>query len=109
MIDLHRDETYMTAALALGRRNLGRAAPNPAVGALVVRDGVIVGRGFTGISGRPHAETMALAEAGEAARGATLYASPGAAMRCFARLESRSRPMCWRARPDATISAIRFA
>jgi diaminohydroxyphosphoribosylaminopyrimidine deaminase/5-amino-6-(5-phosphoribosylamino)uracil reductase len=75
MIDLYRDETYMTAALALGRRNLGRAAPNPAVGALVVRDGVIVGRGFTGISGRPHAETMALAEAGEAARGATLYAT----------------------------------
>ena len=61
------------AALALGRRNLGRAAPNPAVGALVVRGGVIVGRGFTGAGGRPHAETLALSSAGEAARGATLY------------------------------------
>lgn len=67
------DAAYMAAALALGRRNLGRTAPNPAVGALVVRDGVIVGRGFTGVGGRPHAETIALAAAGELARGATLY------------------------------------
>ncbi len=67
------DAAYMTAALALGRRNMGRAAPNPAVGALVVREGVVVGRGFTSVGGRPHAETMALAQAGEAARGATLY------------------------------------
>jgi diaminohydroxyphosphoribosylaminopyrimidine deaminase / 5-amino-6-(5-phosphoribosylamino)uracil reductase len=67
------DTRYMAAALALGRRNMGRAAPNPAVGALAVRDGVVVGRGHTGLGGRPHAETMALAEAGEAARGATLY------------------------------------
>ncbi len=67
------DAAYMTAALALGRRNMGRAAPNPAVGALVVREGVVVGRGFTGIGGRPHAETMALAQAGDAARRATLY------------------------------------
>ncbi len=67
------DALYMAAALALGRRNMGRAAPNPAVGALVVREGVVVGRGYTGIGGRPHAETMALAQAGEAARGSTLY------------------------------------
>ncbi|MGC1862830.1 MAG: bifunctional diaminohydroxyphosphoribosylaminopyrimidine deaminase/5-amino-6-(5-phosphoribosylamino)uracil reductase RibD, partial [Methylocystis sp.] len=67
------DADYMSAALALGRRNLGRAAPNPAVGALVVRGGVIVGRGFTGAGGRPHAETLALSSAGDAARGATLY------------------------------------
>ena len=67
------DADYMRAALALGRRNLGRAAPNPAVGALVVRGGVIVGRGFTGTGGRPHAETLALSSAGDAARGATLY------------------------------------
>jgi len=63
----------MAAALALGRRNLGRAAPNPAVGALVVKDGVVIGRGFTGAGGRPHGEAQALASAGEAARGATLY------------------------------------
>lgn len=67
------DDAFMAAALALGRRNMGRTAPNPAVGALVVRDGVIVARGFTAVGGRPHAEAIALAEAGDAARGATLY------------------------------------
>ncbi len=67
------DEAFMAAALALGRRNLGRASPNPAVGALVVRDGIIVARGWTGVGGRPHAETVALGAAGDLARGATLY------------------------------------
>lgn len=67
------DEAYMAAALALGRRNMGCTAPNPAVGALVVRDGVVVARGWTAPGGRPHAEAIALAAAGEAARGATLY------------------------------------
>jgi len=67
------DDAWMAAALALGRRNLGRAAPNPAVGALLVRDGVIVARGWTAPGGRPHAEMMALQAAGDAARGATLY------------------------------------
>jgi diaminohydroxyphosphoribosylaminopyrimidine deaminase/5-amino-6-(5-phosphoribosylamino)uracil reductase len=71
------DRRLMAAALRIGRRNLGRTAPNPAVGALIVRfDGevpVVVGRGFTAAGGRPHAETEALAEAGEAARGATAY------------------------------------
>ena len=47
--------------------------PNPAVGALVMRDGIVVGRGWTQAGGRPHAEAMALAQAGEMARGATLY------------------------------------
>lgn len=63
----------MAAALAFGRRGLGRTAPNPSVGALVVREGVVVGRGRTGDGGRPHAEVAALSQAGEAARGATLY------------------------------------
>ncbi|PPD43573.1 MAG: riboflavin biosynthesis protein RibD [Methylocystis sp.] len=67
------DDAFMAAALALGRRNMGRTAPNPAVGALVVKDGVIVARGYTAEGGRPHAEAIALAAAGEAARGATLY------------------------------------
>jgi diaminohydroxyphosphoribosylaminopyrimidine deaminase/5-amino-6-(5-phosphoribosylamino)uracil reductase len=67
------DARFMALALALGRRGLGRTWPNPAVGALVVRDGVIVGRGWTQPGGRPHAETQALARAGAAARGATLY------------------------------------
>ncbi len=63
----------MTAALSLGRRGLGRTAPNPSVGAIVVSDGVVVGRGVTAPGGRPHAETTALARAGPAAKGATLY------------------------------------
>ncbi|MDA1096574.1 MAG: bifunctional diaminohydroxyphosphoribosylaminopyrimidine deaminase/5-amino-6-(5-phosphoribosylamino)uracil reductase RibD [Chloroflexi bacterium] len=64
----------MTRALALGRQALGLSSPNPAVGAVVVRqDGVIVGEGFTQPPGGPHAEAVALAQAGEAARGATLY------------------------------------
>ena len=67
------DARFMQAALAFGRRNLGLTAPNPAVGALLVRDGFIVGRGATAPGGRPHAETEALADAGAAARGATLY------------------------------------
>ena len=63
----------MQLALALGRRGQGRTWPNPAVGAVVVKDGVIVGRGWTQPGGRPHAEPEALKRAGEAARGATLY------------------------------------
>ena len=63
----------MQLALALGRRGLGRTWPNPAVGAVVVKDGVIVGRGWTQPGGRPHAETEALKRAGKAAQGATLY------------------------------------
>jgi diaminohydroxyphosphoribosylaminopyrimidine deaminase/5-amino-6-(5-phosphoribosylamino)uracil reductase len=67
------DERFMALALALGRRGLGRTWPNPAVGAVVVRDGLAVGRGWTQPGGRPHAETEALDRAGPLARGATLY------------------------------------
>jgi diaminohydroxyphosphoribosylaminopyrimidine deaminase / 5-amino-6-(5-phosphoribosylamino)uracil reductase len=67
------DQRFMQLALTLGRRGLGRTWPNPAVGAVVVRDGFIVGRGWTQPGGRPHAEPEALRRAGEAARGATLY------------------------------------
>jgi diaminohydroxyphosphoribosylaminopyrimidine deaminase/5-amino-6-(5-phosphoribosylamino)uracil reductase len=67
------DRRFMQLALALGRRGLGRTWPNPAVGAVVVGDGVIVGRGWTQPGGRPHAEPEALKRAGGAARGATLY------------------------------------
>jgi diaminohydroxyphosphoribosylaminopyrimidine deaminase / 5-amino-6-(5-phosphoribosylamino)uracil reductase len=67
------DQRFMQLALALGRRGQGRTWPNPAVGAVVVKDGVIVGRGWTQPGGRPHAEPVALAQAGEAALGATLY------------------------------------
>jgi diaminohydroxyphosphoribosylaminopyrimidine deaminase / 5-amino-6-(5-phosphoribosylamino)uracil reductase len=67
------DERFMALALMLGRRGLGRAWPNPAVGAVVVKDGMIVGRGWTQPGGRPHAETLALARAGPDTPGATLY------------------------------------
>jgi diaminohydroxyphosphoribosylaminopyrimidine deaminase / 5-amino-6-(5-phosphoribosylamino)uracil reductase len=67
------DARFMALALALGRRGLGRAWPNPAVGAVIVKDGMIVGRGWTQPGGRPHAETEALVRAGAAANGATLY------------------------------------
>jgi len=67
------DERFMALALALGRRGLGRTWPNPAVGAVIVKDGVIVGRGWTQAGGRPHAEVEALRRAEAKARGATLY------------------------------------
>lgn len=67
------DRRFMAAAIRLSRRHLGLTAANPSVGTLIVRDGVIVGRGVTAAGGRPHAETEALAEAGELARGATAY------------------------------------
>ena len=65
----------MALALALGRRGQGKTWPNPAVGCVLVRDGVVVGRGWTQPGGRPHAETVALARAGDLARGATAYVS----------------------------------
>jgi diaminohydroxyphosphoribosylaminopyrimidine deaminase/5-amino-6-(5-phosphoribosylamino)uracil reductase len=70
--DLH----YMGHALGLARRALGRAWPNPAVGCVILgRQGIVVGRGWTGDGGRPHAETQALTQAGGAAKGATAYVS----------------------------------
>jgi diaminohydroxyphosphoribosylaminopyrimidine deaminase/5-amino-6-(5-phosphoribosylamino)uracil reductase len=63
----------MRAALGLATRGLGNTWPNPAVGCVVVRDGQVIGRGWTAPGGRPHAETEALKRAGHAARGATAY------------------------------------
>jgi diaminohydroxyphosphoribosylaminopyrimidine deaminase/5-amino-6-(5-phosphoribosylamino)uracil reductase len=65
----------MALAISLGERGLGSVWPNPAVGCVIVRDGRIVGRGWTQPGGRPHAETEALAQAGASARGATAYVS----------------------------------
>src|ERR1700678_3840146 len=67
------DQRFMQLALTLGRRGQGRTWPNPAVGAVAVKDGVIVGRGWTQPGGRPHAEPEALRQAGEAPRGGALY------------------------------------
>jgi diaminohydroxyphosphoribosylaminopyrimidine deaminase / 5-amino-6-(5-phosphoribosylamino)uracil reductase len=73
------DERFMRATIALSRRGLGLTFPNPSVGAMIVAfDGPrfrVLGRGVTAPGGRPHAERIALQEAGEAARGATLYVS----------------------------------
>src|ERR1035437_6799105 len=67
------DARFMSLASTLGRRGLGNTGPNPAVGAVIVKDNVIVGRGWTQSGGRPHAEVEALRHAKKAAQGATLY------------------------------------
>ena len=67
------DERYMAAAIRLCRRNLGLTSTNPSVACLIVKDGVVLGSAVTAPGGRPHAETQALAEAGEGARDATAY------------------------------------
>ena len=67
------DTTHMRSALRLARRGLGRTSPNPAVGAVVVAGGMVVGSGWHHRAGAEHAEVLALAQAGPAAAGATLY------------------------------------
>ena len=67
------DARFMRAAIALSLRGLGRTAPNPNVGCLIVRDDVVVGRGWTHPGGRPHAEALALAQAEGLTNGATAY------------------------------------
>jgi diaminohydroxyphosphoribosylaminopyrimidine deaminase / 5-amino-6-(5-phosphoribosylamino)uracil reductase len=64
---------YLEEALELAARGIGRVSPNPAVGAVVVRDDAVIGRGFYTASGVKHAEVLALEEAGDRARGATMY------------------------------------
>lgn len=67
------DRYYMQMVLELARRGCGRTSPNPMVGAVVVKDGEVVGEGYHLKAGTPHAEVIALREAGEKAKGATLY------------------------------------
>jgi diaminohydroxyphosphoribosylaminopyrimidine deaminase/5-amino-6-(5-phosphoribosylamino)uracil reductase len=69
------DERFMARAIELARAQLGKTAPNPSVGCVIVRDGAIVGEGATGNGGRPHAEEVALKAAGEKAEDATVYVS----------------------------------
>jgi diaminohydroxyphosphoribosylaminopyrimidine deaminase/5-amino-6-(5-phosphoribosylamino)uracil reductase len=73
--DRRLDHDPMRAALALARRGLGAVWPNPAVGCVIVKNGRVVGRGWTQPGGRPHGETEALRRAGEAARGAVAHVS----------------------------------
>ena len=72
-MSLDADTRFMKLALSLGRRGLGHVWPNPSVGCVIVRDGRVVGRGVTQPGGRPHAERVALAQAGRLARGAVVY------------------------------------
>ncbi len=67
------DQQFMDLALRMGRRNMGATAENPSVGCIIVQGGAIVGRGVTAPGGRPHAETQALQQAGQAAKGATVF------------------------------------
>jgi diaminohydroxyphosphoribosylaminopyrimidine deaminase / 5-amino-6-(5-phosphoribosylamino)uracil reductase len=73
--DPRLDLSMMRTALALARRGLGAVWPNPAVGCVIVKEGRVLGRGWTGRGGRPHAESEALRRVGDEARGATLYVS----------------------------------
>jgi diaminohydroxyphosphoribosylaminopyrimidine deaminase/5-amino-6-(5-phosphoribosylamino)uracil reductase len=70
-----QDERWMRECIELAKSRLGFTSPNPTVGCIIVREGRIVGRGVTAPGGRPHAESQALAEAGQLARGATAYVS----------------------------------
>lgn len=67
------DSVWMARALDLARAQLGQTAPNPTVGCVIVSGGVCVGSGATGIGGRPHAEEVALSQAGQRSAGATVY------------------------------------
>jgi diaminohydroxyphosphoribosylaminopyrimidine deaminase/5-amino-6-(5-phosphoribosylamino)uracil reductase len=82
---------YMNAALRLARRGEGMVSPNPLVGAVVVRDGEIVGKGYHAFDGGPHAEEAALVSAGSRAKGATLYCTLEP---CAASWPGKRRPPC---------------
>ncbi len=70
-----QDQRWMRATLSLARRGLGQVAPNPSVACILIKDDAVIGRGWTQPGGRPHAETVALAQAGTGASGATAYVS----------------------------------
>jgi diaminohydroxyphosphoribosylaminopyrimidine deaminase/5-amino-6-(5-phosphoribosylamino)uracil reductase len=91
----------MARALDLARAQLGKTAPNPAVGCVIVRAGVVVGEGATGDGGRPHAEEIALDAAGDAAAGATAYVTLEP---CSAR--SSGSPACARRLADAGVVRV---
>jgi diaminohydroxyphosphoribosylaminopyrimidine deaminase/5-amino-6-(5-phosphoribosylamino)uracil reductase len=106
------DVDNMRRAIALARAQVGRTGENPAVGCVIVKDGRIVGEGATADGGRPHAEELALAQAGEGARGAVAYVtlepcgerSSGAAS-CSQRLVSAGVSRVVTAAADASVHA----
>jgi diaminohydroxyphosphoribosylaminopyrimidine deaminase/5-amino-6-(5-phosphoribosylamino)uracil reductase len=94
----------MAEAVRLGDRARGRTAPNPNVGCVIVKDGDIIGRGATAPGGRPHAEAVALADAGKKASGATLYTT----LEPCAHASERG-PTCASLIPSAEISCVVIA
>ncbi|MCJ7490839.1 MAG: bifunctional diaminohydroxyphosphoribosylaminopyrimidine deaminase/5-amino-6-(5-phosphoribosylamino)uracil reductase RibD, partial [Dehalococcoidia bacterium] len=94
---------YMARALELARQALGTTSPNPAVGAVLVKDGRVIGEGHTQPPGGPHAEVVAIEQAGDAARGSTLYVTLEPC-RHFGRT-----PPCTKAIIDAGIREVRFS
>jgi diaminohydroxyphosphoribosylaminopyrimidine deaminase/5-amino-6-(5-phosphoribosylamino)uracil reductase len=111
-VSISADETHMRRAIELARTNLGRTGANPAVGCVIVQDGQVVGEGATGAGGRPHAEELALDQAGARAQGAVAYVtlepcaerSTGAAS-CSVRLVSAGLARVVVACTDASVLA----
>lgn len=106
------DETHMRRAIDLARGHVGRTGDNPAVGCVIVRDGVVVGEGATGLGGRPHAEEVALDHAGAAAADATAYVTlepcaqrSGGAASCSERLVKAGVARVLVAAGDASVYA----
>ena len=95
--------SYMRRALDLAQRALGSASPNPAVGAVVVRDGKVIGEGFTQPAGQAHAEIVALTQAGGQARGATMYVTLEPCR------HTGRTPPCTQAIIQAGIKEVRYA
>ena len=73
MNEVERDIEFMQSALALARRGRYSTSPNPAVGCVIVKDGLVIGEGYHAAAGQPHAEAVALSAAGDSAEGATAY------------------------------------
>ncbi len=95
--------SYMRHALSLAQQALGTTSPNPAVGAVLVRDGQVVGEGITQPAGQAHAEVVALRQAGELARGATLYVTLEPCC------HHGRTPPCAEAIIEAQVSEVRFS
>jgi diaminohydroxyphosphoribosylaminopyrimidine deaminase/5-amino-6-(5-phosphoribosylamino)uracil reductase len=98
------DERFMLRALELARAVLGKTAPNPSVGCVIVREGQTIGEGATGAGGRPHAEEVALGAAGKSARGATAYVTLEP---CGAR--SSGAPSCSQLLAEAGVARVVIA